>query len=394
MRYVEKIVITLILLMSSALTIKAESAAVVVGAARCDEYVSILAGKKVGLLSNHTGMVGDKHTLDVMLDAGVDVVTLFSPEHGFRGTADAGEQINNSVDEATGKPIVSLYGRGKAARLVKAIESLDIVVVDLQDVGTRFYTYYITMLDVMNEAARQGCKIVVFDRPNPNGMIVDGPVLNMSLKSGVGRLPIPVLHGLTLGELAAMANGEGWLEDGRCADLHIITCLGYSHSVRYQLPTAPSPNLSTMEAVYLYPSLCYFEGTVASVGRGTDKPFLVYGHPDMSDRGFTFMPESRSGAKYPPLLGRKCNGVDLCGLDSDSVIAKGVDLSYVIDAYHNMQSGKESFFTSFFDKLIGNDKVRSMIVDGYSAKEIKATWRDEVEKFKMLRRKYLLYPEE
>lgn len=393
MRYAENILTSFLLFMLSALTIKAESN-VVVGAARCDEYVSILAGKKVGLLSNHTGMVDNKHTLDVMLDAGVNVVTLFSPEHGFRGTADAGEQINNSVDEATGKSIVSLYGRGKAARLAKAIESLDIVVVDLQDVGTRFYTYYITMLDVMNEAARQGRGIVVFDRPNPNGMIVDGPVLDMSLKSGVGRLPIPVLHGLTLGELAMMANEEGWLDEGRSVDLRIITCLGYSHAIRYQLPIAPSPNLSTMEAVYLYPSLCYFEGTVVSVGRGTDKPFLIYGHPDMSDRGFSFKPESKVGAKHPPLLGRKCNGVDLSVLDSDSVIAKGVDLSYVIDAYHNIRLGKDRFFTSFFDKLIGNAKVRRMIVDGYSAKEIKATWRSEVDEFKILRRKYLLYPEE
>jgi uncharacterized protein YbbC (DUF1343 family) len=269
------------------------------------------------------------------------------------------------------------------------------VVVDLQDVGTRFYTYYITMLQVMEAAAEAGKPVVILDRPNPLGMTVDGPVLDMSLRSGVGRLPIPVLHGMTLGELAKMAVGEGWLRNGAKPQVTVIPCSGYTHASRYRLPVAPSPNLRSMKAIYLYPSLCYFEGTPISVGRGTDMPFTVYGNPQMKARGFKFTPKSVAGAKNPPLLGKSCNGVDLRGVDDDSIIARGVDLSYVIDAYKAMPAAaRQKFFTSFFDKLIGNTTVKQMIIDGRSADEIKATWKPEVEKFKKLRSRYLLYPEQ
>lgn len=362
------------------------------GAARPELYKPLLDGKRVALLSNHTGTVGDRHTLDLMLEEGINVTTLLSPEHGFRGTADAGQHVASGVDEATGLPVVSMYSGGKRGISDALLDSIDAIVVDLQDVGTRFYTYHITMIEAMEAAGRRGKKVIVLDRPNPLGMTVDGPVLDMSLRSGVGRIPVPVLHGMTMGEIAVMANGEKWLKDGLQADLTVIPVGNYTHESRYNLPVAPSPNLREMTAVYLYPSLCYFEGTPASVGRGTDFPFEAYGHPAMRDRGFSFTPESMPGAKNPPLLGKLCHGVDLRGVDVDSVIARGVDLSYVIDAYNNMTAGKEKFFNPFFDKLIGNAGIRKMIQSGMSAEEIKATWSDEVEKFKTRRQPYLLYP--
>ncbi len=362
------------------------------GAARIDQYKQLLEGKRVALLSNHTGMVGDKHTLDLMLENGINVTTILSPEHGFRGTADAGQHVKSGIDEPTGLPVISLYSGSKRGIPNEVMDSIDAIVVDLQDVGTRFYTYHITMIEAMEAAARNGKKITVLDRPNPLGTTVDGPVLDMKLRSGVGRIPVPVLHGMTMGEIATMANGEGWLKNGDKADLTVIPVENYTHASRYELPQAPSPNLRDMRAIYLYPSLCYFEGTTASVGRGTDAPFMVYGHPAMRDRGFSFTPKSMAGAQNPPQLGKLCYGVDLRQADIDSVIAAGVDLSYIIDAYNNMTSGKATFFNSFFDKLIGNEQIRKMIIAGKSADEIKATWQDEVAEFKTRRAPYLLYP--
>ncbi len=366
-------------------------AAVTVGAERTDEYLPLLEGKRVALFSNHTGMVGDEHILDMLLRKGVDVRAVFSPEHGFRGTADAGEHVKGSVDAKTGIRIASLYTGGKPEPDPRVIAGIDIVVVDIQDVGLRFYTYYISMLHLMNSAARAGKEFMVLDRPNPNGMSVDGPLLDMSLKSGVGALPVPVLHGMTIGELARMIAGEKWLAGGRTLKLTVIPCEGYTHATRYELPVSPSPNLKDMRAVYLYPSTCLFEGTVASLGRGTGTPFCIYGHPDM--RGdFSFTPRAMPGAKNPPLKGVLCHGVDLTTEPVDSVIASGVNLAYVIDAYHRMPAGYK-FFTSFFDKLIGNREVRRMIESGSSADEIRATWRKDVADFKISRTPYLLYPE-
>ncbi len=370
------------------------SAQIVVGAARVEQYVSMLKKKRVALLSNHTGLVGDEHTLDVLLRNGIDVTLIFSPEHGFRGSADAGEHVKGSVDKKTGIPIVSLYGKRRTPTF-DDLKSIDVVVSDMQDVGLRFYTYYITMLDVMNAAAKHGKKFVVFDRPNPLGMCVDGPILDMSLTSGVGRLPIPVVHGLTLGEMARMIVGEGWLNTKSKLDLTVIACEGYTHASRYQLPVSPSPNLKDMKAVYLYPSTCLFEGTVMSLGRGTDMPFCVYGHPAMKGCSFSFIPQSRSGATNPPMKGRKCYGRDLRNISDEDAIAQGVNLEYVIDAYQNVGMRKlPKFFISFFDKLIGNTKIRKMIEQGKSASQIKATWAGDVEKFKQLRNRYLIYPEE
>ena len=370
----------------------AASAAVVVGAASTDEYIPLLKGKKVALLSNHTGMVGNEHVLDIMLDKGVNVTTIFSPEHGFRGTADAGEHVSSGVDEKTGIPIASLYDGKSRTPKKEVMDNIDIIVTDIQDVGLRYYTYYCTMVDLMNTAITYGKEFMVLDRPNPNGMYVDGPILDMKYESGVGRLPITVVHGMTLGEIANMANGEGWLKDGKKVPLTVIKCKNYTHQTRYELPVAPSPNLPNKHSIYLYPSTCYFEATPVSLGRGTDKPFQVYGHPDMKGYSFSFTPRSIDGAKNPPQLDKLCHGVDLTGIPDEEIIARGINLEYVIDAYNNLGIG-DKFFTSFFEKLIGNGEIRKMIEEGKSADEIKATWKGDVEKFKKQRKPYLLYAE-
>lgn len=373
----------------------APSGEVVLGAARTSEYVPLLKGKRVALLSNQTGMVGDKHTLDLMLENGINVVTIFSPEHGFRGKADAGEHVSSSVDEKTGIPIASLYDGKSPMPSKQVMDGIDIIVTDIQDVGLRFYTYYVTMINLMDAAITYDKQFMVLDRPNPNGMYVDGPILDMTLKSGVGRLPIPTVHGMTLGELAQMANGEGWLKDGKKCDLTVIPCQNYTHQTRYSLPIAPSPNLPNMLSIYLYPSMCYFEGTTVSLGRGTDWPFQVYGHPDMQGYDFEFTPKSRFGAKNPPQMDKLCHGMDLHNLDAEEVIGQGINLNYIIDAYRNLTAGGHQFFlkNNFFDLLMGTTRVRQMITEGKSAQEIEATWQDDVELFKAQRRPYLLYAE-
>jgi len=373
--------------------IVASSAAdVKVGAEYIDSYVPLLRNKKVALFSNHTGMVGDKHTLDILLENGVNVTAIFSPEHGFRGTADAGEHVNSSVDPVTGIPIASLYDGKKRGPAKPVMDNIDVIVVDIQDVGLRYYTYYCSMIDLMNAAIVHDKSVVVLDRPNPNGMTVDGPILDMQYASGVGRLPIPVVHGLTLGEIATMANGEGWLINGRKVSLTVIRCGGYTHDTRYRLPIAPSPNLRDMHAIYLYPSTCYFEATPVSLGRGTDMPFEVYGHPDMKGYNFSFTPRSVPGAKNPPQLDRKCYGRDLRYITDEEAIAQGINLEYVIDAYRNLNMG-DKFFRPFFENLIGNGEIRKMIEAGKSAVEIKRTWADDVARFREQRKPYLLYPD-
>lgn len=390
-----KLALAAITLLFAASTIQAQSPEVVMGAARTDTYVPLLKGKRIALLSNMTGMVGNKHTLDIMIENGLDVTTIFSPEHGFRGTADAGEKVSSSVDSKTGIPIASLYD-GKSKRPSKeTMSKFDVIVVDIQDVGLRFYTYYITMVRLMEAAAQYDKEFVVMDRPNPNGMYIDGPMLDMKHRSGVGRLPIPVVHGLTMGEIALMANGEGWLDDSlKVKHLTVVKCLNYTHQTRYRLPIAPSPNLPNMTSIYLYPSTCLFEGTSASLGRGTDKPFQVYGHPAMKGKGykFSFTPKSVPGAKNPPQLGNKCYGRDLSKLSDEEIIAKGMNLEYVIDAYRGCGLG-DKFFTSFFELLTGDDSVRQMIEAGKSNEEIKATWAPGLKKFEQLRRRYFIYAE-
>lgn len=371
---------------------KTNNSRIAVGAEQTSEYFPILKNKKIAVFSNHTGMIGNKHTVDVLLENKLNVVAIFSPEHGFRGDADAGEHVSSSVDSKTGVPILSLYD-GKAGRpSEESMRKFDVLLVDIQDVGLRFYTYYISMVKLMDACAEYNRKMIILDRPNPNGHYVDGPILDMKYKSGVGWLPIPVVHGMTLGELALMVNGEKWLPASKECDVTVIKCKNYTHRSLYQLPVAPSPNLPNMKAIYLYPSTCYFEATPVSLGRGTSLPFQIYGHPNMRGYDYAFTPKSVPGAKNPPQLDKLCYGKDLSGLSDKEIWEKGVDLSYVIDAYTNLNMG-EHFFRPFFELLIGTDYVRKMIIQGKSADEIKAMWKDDVEKFKVQRKPYLLYAE-
>lgn len=370
----------------------AQTAKVVVGAESTKEYFTMLKGKRIAVMSNHTGMVGDEHLVDMLVKNKFNVVAIFSPEHGFRGNADAGEHVSSSIDKKTGIPIRSLYDGDAGKPSKESLELFDVMVIDIQDVGLRFYTYYITMVKLMDACAEYNKKMLVLDRPNPNGHYVDGPILDMKHKSGVGWLPIPVVHGMTLGELAQMTNGEKWLPESRVCDLAVVKCKNYTHQTLYELPIAPSPNLPNMQAIYLYPSTCLFEATPVSLGRGTSFPFEVYGHPNMKGYDFSFTPRSIEGAKNPPQLNRLCYGVDLREVPHDEIFKNGFDLSYVIDAYQNLNLD-DHFFRPFFEKLVGVDYIRKMIIAGKSADEIKLMWQDDVAKFKKQRAPYLLYEE-
>lgn len=368
------------------------SSSVIVGAEQTEKYLPLFKNKRIALFSNHTGMVEDKHILDILVENKVNVVAVFAPEHGFRGTAGAGDKISDDTDPKTGVPILSLYDGKTGKPSPKNISKFDILVIDIQDVGLRYYTYYISMIKLMEACAEQNREVIILDRPNPNGHYVDGPILDMKYKSGVGRLPIPVVHGMTLGELALMANGEKWLTNKLICKLTVIPCRNYTHKTLYRLPIPPSPNLPNMTAVYLYPSLCYFEGTSVSLGRGTSLPFQIYGHPDMKGYTFSFTPKSVEAAKNPPLKGKLCYGKNLSNLSDEEILQKGIDLSYVIDAYENIRN-KKNFFHPFFENLIGVDYVRKMIIKGKSAEEIRVMWKKDVEKFKEQRKPYLLYDE-
>lgn len=370
----------------------AQEQQVIMGAESTNEYFPILKGKRIAIMSNHTGMVGKEHLVDILIKNKFNVVAIFSPEHGFRGDADAGEHVKSSVDEKTGIPIRSLYDGKEGKPSKESMAMFDIMIIDIQDVGLRFYTYYATMVRLMDACAESGKKMIVLDRPNPNGHYVDGPILDMKYKSGVGWLPIPVVHGMTLGELALMTNGEKWLPKGRTCDVTVIKCKNYTHQTLYQIPIPPSPNLPNMKSIYLYPSTCLFEGTPVSLGRGTEFPFQVYGHPNMQGYTFSFTPRSIPGAKTPPQLNKLCHGVDLRNVLDEEIFKKGFDLSYVIDAYNNLNMGTQ-LFSPFFEKLVGVDYIRKMIGEGKSADEIKLMWKDDVAKFKKQRAPYLLYTE-
>jgi uncharacterized protein YbbC (DUF1343 family) len=365
---------------------------VIVGAERTDKYLPLLEGQRVAIMANQTSMIGDTHLVDFLHAIGVNIVGIFAAEHGFRGTADAGESISNSKDAQTGIPIWSLYGGSANRPTNDKMQAFDVLLFDLQDVGLRFYTFYISMLRLMDACAENDKKMIILDRPNPNGFIVDGPILDMKHRSGVGALPIPVVHGMTLGELALMINGEGWLPRGRQANIIVISCENYTRQTRYELPIAPSPNLPNMQSIYLYPSTCLFEGTVMSLGRGTPFPFQVYGHPRYAGSTFSFTPRSVPGATNPPLFNQLCYGVDLRDIPKEVIWENGFDLSYIIDAYHNLNMGSR-FFTSFFELLVGVDYIRQDIMAGKSAEEIREKWQGDVEKFLKQREPYLLYEE-
>ncbi len=388
----KNILLVVAILTLSFLEARSISQEVIVGAAQTKLYLPLLKKQRVALFSNHTGVVGKEHTLDLLIRNKINVTAIFSPEHGFRGDADAGEHVDSSVDKKTGVAILSLYDGNSGKPSNESMNEFDVLVVDIQDVGLRYYTYYISMVRLMESCAENQKKVIILDRPNPNGFYVDGPILDMKHKSGVGWLPIPIVHGMTLGELALMVNGENWLPNNLQCDVTVITCKNYTHQTRYKLPIPPSPNLPNMKSIYLYSSTCFFEATPVSLGRGTDKAFQVYGHPNMLGYDFSFTPRSVVGAKYPPQLNKECYGVDLSDIPDEEIIKKGIDLSYLIDAYQNLNLD-DHFFRPFFEKLIGVDYVRKMIKEGKSAEEIQSIWKKDVESFKEQRRPYLLYKE-
>lgn len=360
------------------------------GAEQTALYLPMLKNKTVALVVNHTSVIGKTHLADSLIALGVKVKTIFAPEHGFRGTADAGEHVANGVDKKTGLPIVSLYGSNKKPSVAQ-LEGIDIVIFDIQDVGARFYTYTSTMHYVMEACAETGKEILVLDRPNPTGHLVDGPVLDRKFASFVGLNPVPVVHGCTVGELATMINQEGWLKDGVKANLKVIKCLNYKHSTPYTLPIAPSPNLPNLQSILLYPSICFFEGTEVSVGRGTDKQFQLIGSPNPANGTFTFTPVDKPGAKNPPQKDKLCYGLDLTQVDARK---EGFTLKYVLDFYQKA-TDKTKFFTSIssFDRLAGSDNLRKQIIAGKTEAEIRATWQKDLEVYKVIRKKYLLYAE-
>jgi uncharacterized protein YbbC (DUF1343 family) len=389
---------------------------IIPAAERLSVYLPLLKGKRVGVFANQTSTVGRSHLVDTLKKSGVNIKLIFGPEHGFRGTADAGEKIGNYVDEKTGIPVVSLYG-SKRKPSADDLKDIDVLLFDIQDVGVRFYTYISSLQDFMETAFEHGKPLMVLDRPNPNGHYVDGPVLDMKYKSFVGMQPVPVVYGMTIGEYALMIAGENWLNEkanaryryyqgaNNSADtaFHFIVIKNenYTHNSKYVLPVRPSPNLPEIQSVYWYPSTCFFEGTVLSEGRGTDKPFQIFGHPRLPNHLYAFTPTSRDGAKEPKLKGQKSYGWNL--YDTPEQVLKQVDnriqLKYLLEAYRLFPQ-KENFFIkpksgnldeSFFNKLAGNGTLLQQIQAGKSEAEIRKSWEPALDTFKKIRRKYLLY---
>ena len=372
------------------LNVNKKKKAIVLGAARFKEYLPLLKGKKVGMIVNQTSVINEQHLVDILLEKKVNISKIFAPEHGFRGVADAGELVENGKDIKTGLPIISLYGSNKKPS-PEMIQDLDVLVFDIQDVGVRFYTYISTMHYIMEAAAENNKAVIILDRPNPNGHYVDGPVLQEEKKSFVGMHPIPIVHGLTVGELANMINGERWLEGGLACKLTVIKCLNYDHNTYYVPPIKPSPNLPNIRSIYLYPSLCLFEGTAVSVGRGTPTPFQIYGHPLYKKGKYQFTPEPTEGAKNPRYNGEVCHGFSLLEESIEDLRqAKKIRLEYIIE-FGNCFPDKDNFFNDFFSKLAGNDMLQQQLAQSTSIVNIQKSWEKDLNAYKSLRKKYLLY---
>ena len=358
------------------------------GADRTEAYLPLLNGKTIGVVANQTARLSTKdiHLVDHLLEQGISIQSVFAPEHGFRGKADAGELVKDGIDTKTGLPIVSLYGKNKKPS-PEMLAGIDLIVFDIQDVGARFYTYISTLHYVMEAAAEQGIAVMVLDRPNPNGHYIDGPILEPEHKSFVGMHPIPVVHGMTIGEYAQMINGEAWLEAGAKCSLSVIQMEGYHRDMPYSLPIKPSPNLPNDVAINLYPSLCFFEGTPVSAGRGTDKQFQIFGSPELPKERFPFgfTPGPNEGAKYPKFSGKACQGMDLSGHERISRI----NLHWLIEAYAEYEG--QEFFTPFFTKLAGTSTLQKQIENGLSPEQIRESWQPGLKAFEQMRQPYLMY---
>lgn len=367
-------------------------ARLVLGAEQLDTLLALLDKRNVGLLVNHTATVGKSHLVDTLIRRGVNIKKIFGPEHGFRGNAADGEVVKNGVDTKSGLPVVSLYGTNRKPT-PEQLADIDVVIFDIQDVGTRFYTYISSLHYLMEACVENGKQVIVLDRPNPHGGYVDGPILEPEFRSFVGMHRIPVVHGVTVGELAKMINGEGWLGQGKKCDLKVVAMKNWKHSDEYLLPIAPSPNLPNNQAIRLYPSLCFFEGTAISVGRGTPTPFQVLGNPLLKGFPFSFTPATIPGvAVNPPHEGKLCYGLDLRNAEVD----KRIDLSYLINMY-NAYPDKDNFFTNpfdknYIDKLAGTTKLKQQVRAGMTEDQIRETWKKDLDTYQEMRRKYLLYP--
>lgn len=357
------------------------------------KYLRFLKNKRVAMVVNQTSTINNTHIVDSLLHLGIDIKKIFCPEHGFRGNMDAGENINSSIDSATKIPLISLYGKHKKPDTAD-LKDIDIVVFDIQDVGVRFYTYLSTLHYVMEACAENGVQVLVLDRPNPNGYYIDGPIMESTQNSFIGMHPVPIVYGMTIGEYAKMVNGEGWLANKIKCKLQVIRNAEYTHERIYTLPIKPSPNLVDQDAITLYPSVCLFEGTVISLGRGTYEPFKMIGHPAYAGKyEYSFIPQSIIGmSKEPPLLNKICYGLDLRTFVNDSTQKlHQINISWILEMY-NSYPDKEHFFNAYFEKLVGNSELRKQIIEGKSEAEIRATWQDNLSAFKKIRNKYLLYP--
>jgi len=364
---------------------------IIVGAEQTHQYLPLLKGKRVGVVANQTSVIGETHLVDSLLFLKVNILKIFCPEHGFRGDSEAGAHIDSEIDFATGLPIISLHGDTKKPSQA-SLKDIDIVIFDIQDVGARFYTYISTLHYVMEACAENKVKLLIFDRPNPNGYFVDGPVLSPRYKSFVGMHPVPIAHGMTIGEYAQMLNGEKWLCDELICDLSIIKCQNYNHQFRYEIKIPPSPNLQTMASIYLYPSLCLFEGTNISIGRGTEKPFEIFGHPNITFGEYSFTPIIIPGKSENPLhKDNTCYGYDLTNYSLEVLkYNNAINLKWLIETY-NYFNTKNKFFTSFFNYLVGNPNLKYYLIFGLSEIEIRDRWKKELNEFKNIRKKYLLY---
>ena len=370
-----------------------QSDSIIVGAERTSLYFSKLKGKRIGFVANQTSMIKNDHLVDILLNEGVNIVKVFSPEHGFRGNADAGAKVRDEIDLQTGLPIYSLYGKSRRKPSKEVLKDIDLILFDLQDVGVRFYTYISSMHYVMEACAENSIPLILLDRPNPNGFYVDGPILNPKFKSFVGMHEVPVVHGMTIGEYAKMINGERWLKDSVKCSLEVIPCLNYNHLIKYNLPIPPSPNLPNMRSVYLYPSLCFFEGTNVSIGRGTDIPFQIYGAPYFDSKLFKFTPKSSYGSKYPKYKEMDCFGEDLRTLSLDSLKnINSLNFNWLVKSFKTSNESLDFFNKNgFFNLLAGTDKIMNLIKGGASGVQIRETYQMELEKFKLIRKKYLIY---
>tara|TARA_B110000008_G_scaffold9842_1_gene9531 strand:+ start:12741 stop:13922 length:1182 start_codon:yes stop_codon:yes gene_type:complete len=384
-----KISFFLILMTFSYLSFSQSNNKLIVGANRTELFLNHIEGLNVAVVANLSSKIKSNtksiHLIDSLLKLNIKIKKVFSPEHGFRGEADAGEKVEDGIDQKTGIPIISLHGTNKKPTKDQ-MKDIDVVIFDIQDVGARFYTYISTLHYVMEAVGENNKKLIILDRPNPNGHYVDGPILESKYKSFIGMHPVPVVYGMTIGEFGIMINEEGWLKNQIYSDLKVIPIKNYNRKMVYELPIKPSPNLPNKQSINLYPSLCFFEQTPISIGRGTNMQFQVIGSPDWENNDFSFKPISMSGAKYPKHIDQICNGIDL----RESAYLSRINLKWLIDAY-NKSKNKSAFFKDGFNKLAGNKMLKEQIIDGLSEKEIKQSWKSGVENFKLMRSKYLIY---